>query len=58
MITIKHESCIMCGTCVAVCPVKALEAAPEKIEHFPEKCIDCGLCVSSCPVKIITLHKR
>ena len=57
MITIRHESCIMCGTCVMVCPVKALKAGATRIEHFPERCIDCSLCVNNCPVKVITLHK-
>jgi len=57
MIRIRHEDCIMCGTCTMVCPVKALGLTASRIEHYPEKCVDCAQCVNNCPVKVITLYK-
>lgn len=42
--------CTRCGTCVGVCPVKALETGPLHYpELTPERCIQCGLCRETCP---------
>lgn len=45
------EDCVECGSCLAVCPVKAIkEGEPYVING---KCIDCGRCAEVCPVEAI-----
>ena len=59
-----HTSCLNCGKCVLVCPVKLVPVAIMKtkckkdnsikkiIKLHPEKCIECGLCSYICPAKL------
>lgn len=45
-----NSKCNQCGTCVALCPVNAIEAAhPQKTDK--EKCISCARCIEVCPQK-------
>ena len=48
--------CTYCGTCVAVCPTKSLEACNEKI-RLVGKCNSCGLCFSICPGRYVSFNK-
>lgn len=41
--------CIGCGTCLRVCPQKALSSDGGKIIVNFSKCIGCGTCVEECP---------
>ena len=46
------ESCIGCGTCMAVCPQKCImEGSPYQIDHH--HCLHCGLCLESCPAQAV-----
>ena len=46
------ESCIGCGTCMAVCPQKCImEGSPYQID--PHHCLHCGLCQESCPAQAV-----
>ncbi|MHA1112043.1 MAG: DUF362 domain-containing protein [Promethearchaeota archaeon] len=53
-ITFDAEKCVLCGTCIENCPVKAIEW-PEvrKKGHVPvwdkKKCITCFCCAELCP---------
>jgi NAD-dependent dihydropyrimidine dehydrogenase PreA subunit len=49
MIRIDEARCDLCGACVGVCPVDAMELTELKLQIDPETCIDCDLCVIVCP---------
>ena len=49
---IPGEKCDFCGTCVAVCPVDAIELKECSIRVIPETCIRCGDCVAICPLGV------
>ena len=55
-IRINPETCIQCGSCVAVCPVgifrQTAPRTPVTVER-PEACIRCGHCVDVCPTNSI-----
>ena len=53
MLKVNSEKCDICGTCVAVCPVDAIEVWEFKVEIDNEKCINCNKCLIVCPVKAI-----
>ncbi|MFH1821460.1 MAG: coenzyme F420 hydrogenase/dehydrogenase beta subunit N-terminal domain-containing protein, partial [Methanobacteriota archaeon] len=42
------DYCIGCGSCVATCPVQALERINEK-PALKGVCINCGICYGTCP---------
>ena len=44
------DSCIGCGSCVAVCPQDCIrqDSIPFRIEQ--EHCLHCGNCMTACPV--------
>ena len=47
--------CIGCGTCVAVCPVEAINYDEDGNASInKEICIKCGGCRGVCPVDAIT----
>lgn len=52
---VNAESCTGCGTCVAQCPVSALEMKGDVPDVNPEKCITCFCCQEMCPEKAIAL---
>ena len=44
------EKCVGCGTCVAVCPVKAIKHSDNgKMVTGMQLCNHCGDCVEGCP---------
>jgi len=50
--------CIGCGTCVGVCPLKALSAAECGIIIDRNICSGCGLCSEQCPSTALELLGR
>ena len=48
---IDPETCIDCGACVPVCPVKAITKVGKGQGYHIDYdiCIRCGLCVRKCP---------
>ena len=54
MVKVDKNTCIGCGTCVAVCPVNAISFEGGKAKIDQDKCIKCGTCVSVCPVNAIS----
>jgi len=53
-VKLNHDRCIVCGTCVEICPGSAYEKVEGKIEFSPEKCVGCGDCIHHCPVQAIS----
>nr|NIP66858.1 hydrogenase iron-sulfur subunit [Candidatus Bathyarchaeota archaeon]NIR18069.1 hydrogenase iron-sulfur subunit [Desulfobacterales bacterium]NIU81751.1 hydrogenase iron-sulfur subunit [Candidatus Bathyarchaeota archaeon]NIV67701.1 hydrogenase iron-sulfur subunit [Candidatus Bathyarchaeota archaeon]NIW16711.1 hydrogenase iron-sulfur subunit [Candidatus Bathyarchaeota archaeon] len=49
------ERCNLCGVCVDVCPVEAVEESPHSITINPVSCVGCGICVPRCPQDAIEL---
>lgn len=47
------DKCTMCGSCVEVCPVEAINEGDPMYIIDPELCIDCGACQAECPVEAI-----
>jgi ferredoxin len=54
---VDKETCIGCGACIEVCPVKAIAFNDQKAKVDPNLCIECGACVNECPVEAIQLKK-
>ena len=58
---VKNHLCIQCGTCVSVCPTKAIEIKELKKSGliYPVidevLCTNCGLCNKVCPVNDFSL---
>lgn len=50
--------CIKCGTCIAVCPEKAITIALDGVVTNPELCNVCGKCADVCPTKAIEMSGR
>lgn len=58
---ISDFQCTGCGSCAAVCPVKAISMVQNDEGFFypeidTETCICCGKCFAQCPVHNVTLH--
>jgi Pyruvate/2-oxoacid:ferredoxin oxidoreductase delta subunit len=58
---VNDEDCILCDTCVEICPMSTIEHMEgpdgDKITIEYSNCLGCGLCASNCPEKAITLKK-
>ncbi len=46
---VKASHCVSCGTCVAVCPVNAIDIVDGK-SWIGERCTHCGRCIGLCPL--------
>jgi formate hydrogenlyase subunit 6/NADH:ubiquinone oxidoreductase subunit I len=55
--SVDLKSCIACGACEDVCPMKAI-SIDESAAIDPDRCIGCGLCVSDCPEEALSMVKR
>ncbi|MBI4832447.1 MAG: 4Fe-4S binding protein [Candidatus Lindowbacteria bacterium] len=51
------SKCTECGTCVDICPPKALKAGSAPELHTLT-CLGCGLCAEHCPSEAITMAKK
>lgn len=50
------EGCLHFGSCIAVCPTKAISKLPSgQIIVDKEKCIGCKACIGVCPTKVIRM---
>ncbi len=50
--------CIKCGSCVNVCPEKAITKTPEGVVTNPDLCKFCGKCADACPSKAIEMSGK
>lgn len=51
---VNGDKCVMCKSCVEVCPVGAFHEGDAQVVVNPDECIDCGVCISECPQGAIT----
>ena len=56
-ISIDHERCDFCGTCVAVCPVDAVELSESFLRIDEDTCTECFACVEICPLGILEVQE-
>ena len=54
---IDEKKCTACGSCIDMCPVKALELEDIAKVNI-DTCIGCGVCVTHCDPKAIKLVRR
>ncbi len=54
------NKCIGCGTCINVCPLKAISHADKgmKVKIHRELCDLCGLCVEACPAQALAFDSK
>jgi len=50
--------CIICGSCVEICPEKAITLTTEGIITNPDLCKLCGRCAGVCPTKAIEMSGK
>ncbi len=55
VITQKKDICDFCGTCVAVCPVDAIELCEARLKIDSQTCTLCINCVHVCPLACLEL---
>ncbi len=48
-VTLDHNKCIGCSSCIKRCPTEAIRVRDGKASVIYEKCIACGECVRICP---------
>jgi pyruvate formate lyase activating enzyme len=54
-IAIYPSKCILCGQCVPVCPLNAIDLTNETISINRSRCNNCGKCAEVCPSESIRL---
>jgi heterodisulfide reductase subunit A len=58
--SVNEDICSGCGTCVALCPYKAIELQSQdgkKVAHsITALCKGCGTCGAACPSGAITMN--
>lgn len=47
------DTCILCGTCYAVCPKQCIDTAKDPVVIKQKECVQCGECMQVCPVQAI-----
>ena len=50
--------CLGLGSCMAVCPEKAISIVDGIARVDSRKCIGCGMCAKTCPKHVIEMHER
>lgn len=59
-IRVDQNTCTLCMSCVAICPVQALQQDVQQLQlsFLEAHCVQCGLCQNICPEHSITLVSR
>jgi len=53
------DRCILCGTCVDRCPMKALTLGDGTVPDWDaDRCIGCAVCATGCQEEVITMVER
>ena len=55
---VDESSCVACGCCVKVCPLRAIEVVQGLTARVnEEKCVGCGKCARECPASVIAIRE-
>jgi ferredoxin len=59
-VQVDKNTCTLCMSCVAICPVQALQQDVKQLElsFLESNCVQCGRCRNACPEGSITLVSR
>lgn len=57
VLSIHHEKCNLCGTCIKACPFNAMGINEQKLE-INAACKMCKICIKSCPLGAITFAEE
>ena len=53
------EECVACGTCLRICPVRALSVFKGiRATVDAEKCVGCGKCAQICPAGVVEMTEK
>ncbi|MFW9902490.1 MAG: 4Fe-4S binding protein [Candidatus Thorarchaeota archaeon] len=55
---VDSDLCTGCGTCVEICPMKAIKLKDDLSSIKKKRCIGCGNCAAKCPSEAIRMIKR
>jgi Pyruvate/2-oxoacid:ferredoxin oxidoreductase delta subunit len=61
LIEVDSDKCFSCGSCIALCPVEAINLAEDSTVQFDkERCVGstCSVCVDACPARAIKSIKQ
>jgi Fe-S-cluster-containing hydrogenase component 2 len=53
MILVNEDVCDLCGACVSVCPVDAMEMTHNMLAIIESVCVECDKCIHICPVEAL-----
>lgn len=56
--TVDDSSCVQCGACIKLCPIKVIGLNDGRLAIDQQACLGCGLCAKACPKEAITLQLR
>ena len=55
---VAEESCVACGCCVKVCPLKAIVIWKGIVARVDAaKCVGCAKCARECPASVIEIRE-
>ena len=57
MVELEYDKCMICGGCVAVCPVDCITIYEAWVDINNDECTNCGACVKVCPVGAMNIVK-
>ncbi len=55
---VDSDLCTGCGTCVEICPMKAIKLKDDLSLIKKKRCIGCGNCAAKCPSEAIRMIKK
>ena len=61
LIEVDSDKCFSCGSCIALCPVEAINLVEDSTVQFDkERCVGstCSVCVDACPARAIKSIKQ
>lgn len=49
------QTCLLCGSCVDICPFDARGIDGNQLVFKKERCLGCGICATACPADAISM---